>query len=717
MLRRLTQYLILGALLLVTGISTQAEQTPPQPLKIGRGSIEWADWHPDGATIMVSTVNGAWLYTKDLQDLAHIPEARLARFSPDGRYIAGVDDKHLLRLWDAHTLQVVKSTPDFMKGVQAFAWHPDSQKLAISIRGDFEFTTIWDFTADDANSIAYVFFPQMVWSTSGTYLAALQTMTGAVIVWETKSTSKEIVFNYTSEYSFTGGYDLTWRNDDQLLYIQYDEHSYATLWQIPDGQVIQKMDIGTASMPTYNASGSYLATVGMGINVREVATDKALALASLGPTTAWSNGLAWRPDGNLLVAEIAYSEPAYQSELLFFDPQSGEVTDQANGPLSCNRLIRWHPYQDLLLLIGCNDDLAVYDLISEQASIQPVHSLITGTADWKDDGTQLAIADGLGSVYLWDTRFGENIGVLPGATQPVFEIDWQPGGELLTTRGGTGWRTLDNTVYLWDTVQQKLIHSFIYPPITPVVAVEWNPDGIRLAVASRGRSEVYIESITDPTESKEIQFYEGISNSDLQWNRDGTELAVAFYSSTSGVWVWNAINATSQLSGTSNSGSHQIWTVTGDLMWLNWYSRESVRGLMLRLNDEVITENNLPGITAGIVDAFLSPSGSIAIAIDENYNGLAWSTASREVLFTLGGIKTGYWSPDEKFLAVRRLDNQIWILKADGTVHIRLTDDLTGARILPEWSAIPPETVVWSADSQRLAHIYGGTVAIWDIEP
>jgi hypothetical protein len=126
------KWLLVFLFVLTTSVSTaHTQQEAPLHAAIGRGAIQSVAWHAGGDYILVATATGAWLYTPDLQDLAHLPEAQLAALSPDGRYIASVDDTYHTRLWDAHTLEPVDS-PDRgeFRRVRTVVWSPDGRYLA-----------------------------------------------------------------------------------------------------------------------------------------------------------------------------------------------------------------------------------------------------------------------------------------------------------------------------------------------------------------------------------------------------------------------------------------------------------------------------------------------------------------------------------------------------------------------------------------------------------
>lgn len=91
-------WVLLVCLLAAVSI-VDAEDESLSFIRIGRGVIEYAEWHPGGDYILVSTLTCAWFYTPDLQDFAHFPDVRLAIISPDGRYIIGTPDGSNIQLW------------------------------------------------------------------------------------------------------------------------------------------------------------------------------------------------------------------------------------------------------------------------------------------------------------------------------------------------------------------------------------------------------------------------------------------------------------------------------------------------------------------------------------------------------------------------------------------------------------------------------------------
>src|SRR5687768_9114870 len=101
----------LGFIILVTIILPyQVEANLPQErqqfheiLRIGTGRIESLDWNQRQPLILANQPNKVTFYDENLQYIGDLPDIRLARFSPDGKYIAGVNPNNQVLIFDSLT--------------------------------------------------------------------------------------------------------------------------------------------------------------------------------------------------------------------------------------------------------------------------------------------------------------------------------------------------------------------------------------------------------------------------------------------------------------------------------------------------------------------------------------------------------------------------------------------------------------------------------------
>lgn len=168
--------------------------------------------------------------------------------------------------------------------------------------------------------------------------------------------------------------------------------------------------------------------------------------------------------------------------------------------------------------------------------------------------------------------------------------------------------------------------------------------------------------------------------------------------------------------------THLRWTDKGFFMWFNWQpfihgpqllTYRPVMGLDFGSDTPEIT--HLEGLIQPAIDGFVSPSGRYIAAIDLNDDGLVWDRANGEPLYILGGITQIYFSPDETKVAIKRLDDTIWVLDAaTGRVLYRIPDQVLD--VPQHYLLTEAPSVVWSPDSRYIAHVYDGTVAVWEVE-
>jgi WD40 repeat protein len=143
---RLSLWLFLLAIALVGAVWQTARLLPQSAIAIdsirstgaqlelahtlGRGRIESVEWSPDSSTILVNTVAGAWLYTPQLEDKAHLPDAFLATYSPDGRYLAVINHERHLLLLSPTTYEVLHTVESTWRDITMVEFSPDGRYLA-----------------------------------------------------------------------------------------------------------------------------------------------------------------------------------------------------------------------------------------------------------------------------------------------------------------------------------------------------------------------------------------------------------------------------------------------------------------------------------------------------------------------------------------------------------------------------------------------------------
>lgn len=224
--------LVFSILLVLFPHAAQAQSSVPL-LEIGRGSIESLYWYPGDEQVLVSTITGAWIYTRQLADAAHIPDAGLAALSADGRWIAGVEPDGDIAIWDGLTFdRLITLTATGFRQVTDLAWSRDGRYLAAagihSVSGFF----VWDSgqawqLVNAAEGIA----GRLAWSPAGDYLA-VAAVDGRGAIWSLGATAAAVTFA-------TGPNPvIRWQDESSLLTFAPDENYQVTRWNAATGDAI-----------------------------------------------------------------------------------------------------------------------------------------------------------------------------------------------------------------------------------------------------------------------------------------------------------------------------------------------------------------------------------------------------------------------------------------------------------------------------------------------
>jgi WD40 repeat protein/serine/threonine protein kinase/tetratricopeptide (TPR) repeat protein len=446
-------------------------------------------------------------------------------WSPDGRFLASVDQIGLVNIWDVASGERKASLRGCPIAILCLAWSPDGQHIAASI--DQGTVVIWD-AGSGANVRSLMGrglqVHSIAWSPDSRRLAAgeghitqLEEGEATIRIWDWRARKS------LSSLSAPSGpvWSLDWHPDGRQLAAVYGPwfSLHLALWDTASGRETDRWPTGDGHLAFFSPDGSRLAWGSRPVRVTDLKTrevvwsngaygptwspsgDRLASAAVGGAITIWDAAsgaelssfaahagwppIAWSPRGDLLAAQ-------YPEETVgIWDTAAGRkfLRPGTPGDSSHWSRIAFSPDGGRLLVAGPNESLRIYD--AESGAV-----LLTGPPlpnflrypSWSPDGKRFAISahsERTGwSVLIGDATTGE--AVLPPlrCESKPHALAWSPDGGLLAVGGRTGIGATNTRgwVQLFSTGTGRLI-SASAEVAGAVDALSWSPDGTRLAAA------------------------------------------------------------------------------------------------------------------------------------------------------------------------------------------------------------------------------------------
>ncbi|XP_039144465.1 WD40 repeat-containing protein HOS15-like isoform X2 [Dioscorea cayenensis subsp. rotundata] len=276
--------------------------------------------------------------------------------------------------------------------------------------------------------------------------------------------------------------------------------------------------------------------------------------------------LAWNGEGKLLATGSF-------SGLVCIWSKNGELRMRLGSHRAAIFFIEWNSKGDNLLTVGCDNRILVWDT----NAWEPKHDITCHSEQlldvaWGNDTSFATISKE--NIYVFNVGEPQPIKTFSGYQEEIGGIHWNPTGSLLASYGGANaikiwtleqdeclhnlmhsmkvysirWSPTgpgtnnpskpycflascseDTTVKIWDPVQGQLLFSF-KGHSTPVVGIEFRPDGNYLASASKDMS-LLVWHIKDGNIVKSCSFSDATMD-DLSWDREGKLIAASSDSKT-----------------------------------------------------------------------------------------------------------------------------------------------------------------------------------------
>jgi len=446
----------------------------PFGVKLASGNDDLLIWETATGQLAHRIVLKSWLTT--------------LAFNADAAQLAVGHDDGTISLWDANTLNPIKTLSAKTTAVAALAFSPDSKFLASS--AEDRIVRIWDVATGQEVYQGRSHtdrVPSLSWAPDGSLLVSAGWDTSAR-VWRPTETDPVILLNSHAEqvhlvaFHPTDAKVLATADSDYDIYLWADA-TYGKVGHILRGHVDEIRSL------SFNADGSRLASAGADrvVHIWDTATGRLLA----GPNPKGKHAVAvFEHAGRLRLASTG--GPSFR----LWDVETGDEVEQTDDFPAYS--VAAAPDGSLLAAGGTDHVTRLYDLTKPgtpprllEATKPPIGSIAVGPKG--DLVAHTSPADGL--VWIWTTTSDEAMLILIEAADgcTLEGVAFHPDGKRVVVGGidylSTGER--DGAVCVWDLATKEKTATFDYGVYAVTV-----DDGGRY-VAGAGLSErVYLWDLT-----------------------------------------------------------------------------------------------------------------------------------------------------------------------------------------------------------------------------
>jgi WD40 repeat protein len=390
---------------------------------------------------------------------------RQVGFAPDSQTLASIGD-NTLRLWSVvkWTAKVITDKED--KGILAFAWSPNSKRIAIAATDyvlrlvDLERNNAFGLLGKHGDGVNTVIYLDAKTVISGG-------VDGYVRGWDSAAKKQS--------FSFSG-------NPSRLKNV------------------------------VYSSDGSMYATVANETDILVWnATDNSLTQTLKAGFPAWQTCLAFHPNGKSLVSGDDFGH------VKLWDLQTGSLKNDVTGDDNSISSLAFSPDGQRLAFAGSSGNVGLVDsaALTKLASFPGFDESVTGLA-WTADGATLVMAGSEGSIKTLLAKTGQMVSKLEPLDYGIRTLDLSPNGNQMVIA------TYDGNVQAMSLAGKSLWKTTL-SSADPLV-VRFSPDGSSIAL---GGSDGTVR-LLDASDGKTL--YSLTNHSDgvyaLAFRPDGTRLLV-----------------------------------------------------------------------------------------------------------------------------------------------------------------------------------------------
>jgi WD40 repeat protein/predicted Ser/Thr protein kinase len=619
------------------------------------GSIGSISWSPDGKYLAAgndrNTVMIWEIASGDrLRSLhGHTAPVLSVDWNPDGVRLASGGDDETIRIWNAQTAKILTVLVVPSGPVQKVDWHPDGKHLLATFRAKADpnpiRVRIWDTTSgQETDDWSIGFGGYAEFSPDGTRVA-YNDRPQCVRDLRTHETVK-------SRVPLSHGY-MTWSPDGSRLACTTD-NGPIVVWDAKTGDVVSSIVTNAEpwAPPAWSPKGRFLAA--SCINDKTVKVWDTVAvppLITVPMPTKYGTTVAFSPDGKRLLAAISngmFKVVAVESGKETLSVQYG---NKRESMIQC---AAWSP-DGRRFAVGAGPDTVIIadaDTAKQLLPLLPCGGEVRSLA-WSPDGTILAagVVKGIrGRVKLFSASTGKEVATStygPARSSPVGtdeHVAWWPDGTRLAAAG--------TSLRVWDSASLQHSPAAVASVLASgdFYALNWSPDGKRLAVGDGKNITIYDATSGAPAQALRVLKGHTTNVSTISWHPFMPRLASGSWDGTIRIWD----TETGEELCVLHAGTPRIHTVT-------W----SPDGLRLA---STIERGPIRIWDASIADRFLKSHG------DLRANAFAERKWIRDAIDLLERVRTLH--PDEEDLQTQILHAR-WVDAAGRAMNGQVDEAFT----------------------------------------
>jgi len=606
--------------------------------------------------------------------IGHTSKANAVAWSSDGKLIASGGSDDTVRLWNAATGKQLASLKCDGRQVWSVAISPDNQLVVAGC--DNGSVRIWNVQSHER--VASIKASEHeVWSVTfspDSRHVASGTKDGKVQVWDAATGKEKFSASNSSQVS-----GIRFTQDGSMLATSSVTQP-VKLWDAESGELIRTFD----KAPTFQQ------WVAVSPNGELIAT------------ASWDgSSLLWDAKTGKLLRTFA-APPVARNHIDRLRSLESFVRRSADAHLN---YVTFSPDGKLLASAGADGVIRLWDV--EQGTswgILKAHTAAAMSLAFSPDGKHLASAGEDRRVRVWSlpkkpvpqSKVGSNI----EAGLQNWQFGLVPLNRAIPSRGRTvtpHWPSTNGVVQTESSTGERWTLETVAPR-GRIVAINWSPDGDRVAFVDCGSVRIYevpdmrlVRILTDHTVRDWGQ--------PLAWSPDGETLATGGYDGTVRYWDENGVPGPVMQAHKSPVAAVR-WSPSGDRVASVGY-----HGGIRTWNVDGSANATVAESTHWLSSVAWSPDGTKLIVGELNRAASIWrATGGRLATFTFGApVQSVAWNPEGDIVALAGSKNDIEIWSVGG----KKLHTLEGhERVVA--------SIAWNANGNQLASgAWDSTVRLW----